>query len=249
MRRRGLTRGDGTLPTGVKRPDSISRGDVFEVDEYTDLIEPNTLSKNGGSPHKIRPPLAKGSKEAKPDSTSKLLDENITTEKSSPDKGIPKKPVYNTIDVDDPSILKKTHAGQNSSSEGPDSNLLQEGGERVTSTPALPSLSSDRINETHRTVPNVFLTDRTGGLVRGSDGKMYYLHQGPPGPMGPPGEPVSTYFFFCSHIIRHGANLSINQLSINQLNQTHFTALISKCIKFIILSSQYISHAIMTRTL
>lgn len=184
MRRRGLTRGDGTHPTGVKRPGSISRGDVFEVDEYTDLIDPNTLSKNAGLPHKIHPPLAKGSKEAKPDSTSKLLDENVTTEKSTPDKGIPKKPVYNTIfDVDDPSILKKT--GENSSSTGPDSNLLQEGEERVTST-----------------VPNVVLTDRTGGLVRGSDGKMYHFRQGPPGPMGPPGEPVSTYYFFCSHLIR-----------------------------------------------
>lgn len=197
VRRRGLTRGDGTLPTGLKRPSSFSRGDVFEVDEYTDLIDPNALSKNGGLPHKIHQPLVKGSKEAKPDSTSKLLDENITTEKSSPDKGFPKKPVDNTIsDPDVPSILKKTPAGESSSPEDSDSNLLKEGEQMVTSTPVPPHSSPEKTNETHRIDPNLVLTGRTGGLVRGSDGKMHHLLQGPPGPVGPPGEPVSTIYLF-----------------------------------------------------
>lgn len=220
MRSRGPTRGDGTLPTGSKRPGSISRGDVFEVDEYTDLIDPNTLSKNGGLPHKIHPPFAKGSKEAKPDSTSKLLDENITTEKSSPDKVFPKKPVDNTIiDLDVPPILKKPPAGENSSREDPDSNLLKEGEERGTSTHVPPSSSTDRTNATHKIVPNVVLTSRTGGLVRGSDGKMYRFHRGPPGPMGPPGEPVSTtYFIFCSMVA--------NRIDARLLYQSQLTTLV-----------------------
>lgn len=189
VRRRGLTRGDGTLPTGLKQPGSITRGDVFEVDEYTDLVDPNTLSKNGGLPHKIHPTLAKGSKEAKPDSTSKILDENITTEKSIPDKGFPKKPVDNTIiDLDVPSILKKPSVRENSTSEDPDSKLRKDGEERVTPVSVPPSSSTDRTN--------VVLTSRAGGLVRGSDGKMYHLHQGPPGPVGPLGEPVSTIYLF-----------------------------------------------------
>lgn len=171
---------------------------MFEVDDYTDLIDPNPLSKNDGLPHMIRPPPVKGSKEAKPDSTSKLLDENITTEKSSPDKGFPvDKPVDNTIiDLDVPSVLKKTPAGETSNNKGSDSNLLKEGEDRVTSTPVLPSSSSDMINETHRIVPNVVLKGRMGCLVRGSDGKIYQLRQGPPGPRGPSGEPVSTICYF-----------------------------------------------------
>lgn len=194
MRRRGLTRGDGTLPTGLKLTGFI-RGDVFEVDEYTDLIDPNALSKNDGLPHKINPPLSKGSKEAKPDSASKLLDENITTEKSNPDKGFPKKPVDNTIiDLDVPS--KKLPAEEHPSPEDPDSNLLMEGEERVTSAPVPPSSTTDRANDNRRIVPNVVFVGRTGGLVQGSDGKMYHLHPGPPGPMGPPGEPVSTIYPF-----------------------------------------------------
>lgn len=164
------------------------------MDEYTDLIDPNALSKNGGLPNKIHPPHAKGSKEAKPDSSSKILDENFTTEKSSPDKGLSKKPVDNTIiDLDVPSILKKPPAGENSSPEGPDSNQLKEGEDRVTSTPVPPTLSTDRTNDNQK---NVVLTARTGGLVRGSDGKMYHVHPGSPGPVGPPGEAVSTIYLF-----------------------------------------------------
>lgn len=157
------------------------------MDEHTDLIDPNTLSKNSGLPHKTHPPVTEGSKEAKPDSTFKLLDENITTEKSSLDKGFPRKPVNNTsTDPDVPSILKKPSAGKNSSPKDPDCNLLKEGDETVTSVPVSPNTSTYRTNENCRIVPKVVVTDGTGGLVQGSDG--------PPGPMGPPGKPVSTVY-------------------------------------------------------
>lgn len=176
MRRRGLTRGDGILSTGLKHPDSFSRGDVFVVDEHTDLIDSSTLSKNGGLSHKNHPPHAEGSKEAKPDATSKTLDENITTEKKIPDKGFPRKPVDNSIiDLDIPSILKKNPAGENASPEDPDFNLLKGRDDGVTSSPVPPNSFTDRTNGNHRIVPNV-LIERTG----------------PPGPMGLPGEPVST---------------------------------------------------------
>lgn len=193
MRRRGLTRGDGILSTGLKQPDSISRGDVFEVDEYTDLIDSSTLSKNGGLSNKNHPP----SKETKPDATSKSLDENITTEKKIPDKGFPKTSVDNTIiDLDLLSISKKTPAGENSSPEDPDSNLLKGGDDRVTSSPVPPSSFTDTTNDNHKIVPNVVFISRTRGLVQGSDGKMYHIHPGPPGPTGPTGKPVSTTYYF-----------------------------------------------------
>lgn len=168
------------------------------MDEDTDLADPNILSKNGGLPHKTHSSRPDDGKEGKPDPTSKLLDDNITTDKIKADKPVPQKPVENRTGTDQDggtTSIPKLSPGlptDATSSEPEESNQLEDREEKriptqtpfrsSTSTPSMPSVS----------VENGIVIDKEGDLVRGSDGKLYRFHRGPPGPRGPTGKPVST---------------------------------------------------------
>lgn len=139
--RRGSSRGDGTVPSGSSRSKgSIGRGDVFVVDEDTDLLDP--IFQNGGRVNPQWKPSRnglKGSQKAKPELSSKLLEENITTDKKTDSGGrtssqFPGKPSNDIIDLDVASATKKPSVGFPSlpkitSDHGTstDSNKLQEG--------------------------------------------------------------------------------------------------------------------------
>lgn len=185
----------------------MARGDVFEVDEDTDLVDQNILSKNGGKPSKTFPTDTTGSRDGKPESTSKRLDENITTDKHKPGKPSPKKPADTTIINLDVRVPEKptgsTVPGREIqleiSSEDRESNLLKEDLGATTQAPVRTTSSKDiskgRNIQTFKTPDmspvTVILTGRHGDLVRGSDGNMYRIQRGPMGSVGPRGEPVS----------------------------------------------------------
>lgn len=190
LRRRGITRGDGTLPTGPKRPGVVVRGDVFEVDEDTDLLDQNILPKNGGKHSKTFPTA--GSRDAKPESTSKHLDENITTDKQKTGKVLPKKPGDTTIinlDVSEPFVSPEKPTGGTETTSSP---KVKENLDRGTTiAPRVPDVSIGSGGDSEERPPTVILAGRHGVLVRGSDGRMYRIQRGRPGPNGLPGEPVS----------------------------------------------------------
>lgn len=193
----------------------MGRGDVFEVDEDTDLVDQNILSKNGGKPSKTFPTDTTGSWDGKPE--SKRLDENITTDKHKTGKPSPKKPVDNIINNLDVQIPEKPtgsivpsseiHLETTSSPEDRESNLLKEDLGVTTQAPVR-TTSWEGISKGRKTfktpdIPvgpgwgseehpgTVILTGRHRDLVRGSDGNMYRIQRGPMGPVGPQGEPVS----------------------------------------------------------
>lgn len=199
---------------------------MFEVDEDTDLVDQNILSKNGGKPSKTIPPDSTGSHDGKPESTSKLLDENITTDKHKPGKPSLKKPVDTTIINLDVQVPKKPTAstvssGETTSSpEDRESNLLKEdlgattqapvsttswegiskgSGRTISKTPDIPAGSGWGSEEHPGTI---ILTGRHGDLVRGSDGNMYRIQRGPMGPVGPRGEPVSINSVCINVVVR-----------------------------------------------
>lgn len=209
------------MPTGSKRPAIVGRGDVFEVDEDTDLLDQNVLSKNGDKPSKTFPTDTTGSRDRKPESTSKHLDENITVDKHKPGKPLPKKPVDTTIinlDVSEKPTgstvpSREIHLLTTSSPEDGESNLLKEDF-RVTTQAPIRTSWDDMLKGSGRTTSKtpdihagsgggseehpgtIVLTGRHGDLVRGSDGKMYRIQRGPMGPMGPQGEPVSINLIY-----------------------------------------------------
>lgn len=168
----------------------MGRGDVFEVDEDTDLVDQNILSKNGGKPSKTLPTA--GSRDGKPDSTSKRLDENITTDKhKTTGKVLPKKPGDTTIinlDVREPFVSPT--GGTIFSDETTRSPKVKETDRGTTISPRIPEVSVGSDRERQSTV---ILTGRHGDLVRGSDGRMYRIQRGRPGSIGLPGEPVSIH--------------------------------------------------------
>lgn len=192
---------------------------MFEVDEDTDLIDQNILSKNGGKPSKIFPTETTSSRDGKPDSTSKRLDENITTDKHKPGKPSPKKPVDTidiNLDVQEPEkptgsivLSSEIHLETTSSPVDREYNLLKEDLGATTQAPlrttSWEGISKGSGRKTSKTpdIPvgpgwgseehpgTVILTGRHGDLVRGSDGNMYRIQRGPMGPVGPRGEPVS----------------------------------------------------------
>ncbi|XP_029301004.1 collagen alpha-1(XI) chain-like [Cottoperca gobio] len=100
--RRGSSRGDGTVPSGTNRKGSVGRGDVFVVDEDTDLLDP--IFQNGGQVNPQWKPSRnglKGSQKGKPE----LLEENITTDDKADSGGrtstlFPGKPSGGIIDLD-----------------------------------------------------------------------------------------------------------------------------------------------------
>lgn len=137
--RRGPARGDGTVPSGTQRVGSVGRGDVFVVDEDTDLLDP-VFQGGGHFNPEWKPPRRgpKGSQEGKHESSSKHLEENITTDKEKTDAGgrgvglFPGKPSGDiVIDLDTGTTPKKPSAGLpvpkiSTDPEHPDSNKLRE---------------------------------------------------------------------------------------------------------------------------
>lgn len=113
LARRGNPRGDGTVPSGSSRSKGIIHGNVFVVDEDIDLLDP--IFQNGG---KVNPDWrpsrngVKGNLKGKPDMSSKLLEENITTDKKGDAAGrasslFPRKPSDDVIDLDVEGVTKK----------------------------------------------------------------------------------------------------------------------------------------------
>lgn len=217
------------MPSGPNRKGSVIRGDVFLVDEDTDLLDP--VFQNGGKVNPQRKPSRNGLQKGKPEVSSKHLDENITTEKKTDSSGrssslFPGKPSDDIIDLDTgktprkPSVgfpgLPKISSDPRTSTE---SNKLREETDAqtrtVSPTPthAITSgslakeivendttLNASHINDKiehdskqpDKKLPVIItIVSTDGDLVQGSDGKMYRLHRGPPGEMGPPGQEVS----------------------------------------------------------
>ncbi|KAL4609387.1 collagen alpha-1(I) chain-like, partial [Arapaima gigas] len=200
----GSRRGDGTAPQGPWRSGTVTRGDVFLVEEDTDLADLDLLSKHGT----LAP--TKNVAGAKPDPASKDLDENITTDKIRVDGGgrsqgrFPGKPSNDIIDLD----LASSSGTQNKPSLGfsggkeppkfpehPESDLLKEE-ELLPSTVTPPSPRPSLLWEADPTVLKQQGHVDTGNsqtptcdkdLVRGADSRMYRILRGPPGPVGPLG--------------------------------------------------------------
>ncbi|KAJ4926157.1 hypothetical protein JOQ06_008340 [Pogonophryne albipinna] len=107
--RRGSSRGDGTVPSGTNRKGSVGRGDVFVVDEDTDLLDPTF--QNGGQVNPQWKPSRnglKGSQKGKPE----MIEENITTDEKVDSSGrtsslFPGKPSSDIIDLDIGGTTKK----------------------------------------------------------------------------------------------------------------------------------------------
>lgn len=216
------------MPSGPDRKGSVVRGDVFLVDEDTDLLDP--VFQNGGKVNPQWKPSRNGHQKEKPEVSSKHLEENITTEKKTDSSGrssslFPRKPSDDIIDLDPGKTPKKPAVGfpeLPKISSGPrtstDSNKLREETDTetrtVSPTPHVITSGSlakevvekdstqnttqlDRRVEHNNKQPDkkrpgiVTIVSRHGDLVQGSDGKMYQLHRGPPGNMGPPGPEVS----------------------------------------------------------
>lgn len=101
------------MPFGSRRSKgSVVRGDVILVDEDTDLLDPIFHSGGNVNPHwKPSRNGFKGSQSGKPEFSSKLLEENITTEKKTDSPGrtssqFPGKPFDDVIDLDIKSATK-----------------------------------------------------------------------------------------------------------------------------------------------
>lgn len=215
------------MPSGPNRKGSVIRGDVFLVDEDTDLLDP--VFQNGGKVNPQWKPSRNGLQKGKPEVSSKHLDENITTEKKTDSSGrssslFPRKPSDDIIDLDTGKTPRKPSVGfpelpkiSSDPRTSTDSNKLREETDAqtrtVSPTPTHVITSDSLAKEIVDTTPHTSLFDdniehnskhpdkkrpgiitvvsRDGDLVQGSDGKMYRLHRGPQGEMGPPGQEVS----------------------------------------------------------
>lgn len=200
---------------------SGGRGGIVLVDEDTGLI--NHLFPNRGKVNHHLKPVRNGQLEnqrGKPEQSSKLLDENITTDKKTDSNGgtifqFPGKPSDSLTELDGESPIKKPSLGI-SELPGIFSDGMTSGDANVTDESPIiisgPSgkgfpqngrsvTSNQRAKHFNDLVDRVYshlwtLTPREGRLVQGSDGKSYRLVRGPPGWMGPPGEDVSPSFSF-----------------------------------------------------
>lgn len=101
------------MPSGASRSKGLIPGNVFVVDEDVDLLDPRFHGGGKVNPD-WRPPRngPKGSLKGKPDASSKLLEDNITTDKKDDGAGrtstlFPKKPSDDVIDLDIESATKK----------------------------------------------------------------------------------------------------------------------------------------------
>ncbi|KAG9337345.1 hypothetical protein JZ751_028913, partial [Albula glossodonta] len=113
IRAGSAARGDAVAPLGPQRPGTVGRGDVFLVEEDTDLADPSLQRPPISSGPNKRPRPKGGREGGKPGSASKALDENITIDKSKATGGaFPGKPVDDVINLDSASssngLKKKT---------------------------------------------------------------------------------------------------------------------------------------------
>lgn len=114
--RRASSRGDGTVLTGPNRKGSVVRGEIFIVDEDTDLLDP-TFQTGGQVNPQWKPPRngSKGNQKEKPEVSSKHLEENITTEKTDSSartsSHFPGKPSDEIIELDTRNTPKKPSVG------------------------------------------------------------------------------------------------------------------------------------------
>ncbi|XP_075993876.1 uncharacterized protein LOC142988564 [Genypterus blacodes] len=200
--RRGSSRGDGTVPSGPDRKGALGRGDVFVVDEDTDLLDPSF--QGGAQLDPQRKPPRKGNQKGKPEVD---LEDNITTDKKEEPAGrsstlFPGKPSDDVIiDLDAGITPRKPSVGFPFVPKiQPDSNRgREEKSEALSSvSPAPPRFSSSDAspNSTRSSFPVhtdklrpavVTIVSRDGDLVLGSDGKLFRLQRGQQGQMGPPG--------------------------------------------------------------
>ncbi|XP_076139560.1 uncharacterized protein LOC143122664 [Alosa pseudoharengus] len=205
FRRAEALRGDGTVSTNPRQPSLVGRGDVFEVDEDTDLVDVLRPTK----PPRRKP---KGSREGKPDQSSKRLDENITTDKKKVEGGSTSgKPVDNIIDLDTtkkkPTVVfpnGRTRPGPEDADanrlkediDPPDFTQVSKPGQTPKTKPStVPSTGriiegagTSKHNGSRENPGRVHVISREGDLVTMSDGRKFRLQRGPKGYMGPPGE-------------------------------------------------------------
>lgn len=211
------------MSTNTRQPSLVGRGDVFEVDEDTDLAD--TLRPKPGSTGSTNTPprRPKGSGQGKPDPSSKRLDENITTSKKKADGGSTStKPVDNIIDLDLSRPKKKRPVVKANGRPRPgpddaDANRLKEDIDppdyTLSSKPSSPTRktkpgSPTTVPATGRIVEGAgtprhkgsseapgkaYVISRDGDLVTYSDGRRFRLQKGPKGYMGPPGHSVSLF--------------------------------------------------------
>lgn len=100
------------MPSGANRSKGLITGNVFVVDEDVDLLE--SFNVGGKVNPDWRPPRngPKGSLKGKPGTSSKVLEDNITTDKKGDGAGrtpslFPRKPSDDVIDLDSESATKK----------------------------------------------------------------------------------------------------------------------------------------------
>lgn len=225
------------MPSGSSRSKgSVHQGNVFLVEEDTDLLDP--IFHNSG---KVNPQWkpSKGN-QRKPEPSSKLLEENITVDKKKDSSGgtsslFPGKQSHNVMDLHIESATKKPSVSFpvllkiNSGPRTPtDSNKLRavtnELSMFVSPKPHVISGPSAKevvehgraITTDHRAKHNNRLPEKEQpgivtmidrDLVLGSDGKKYRLQRGPPGRMGPPGQEVSDLKVFLLYYPLHNDTL------------------------------------------
>lgn len=105
------------MPSGSNRKGSVGRGDVFLIDEDTDLLDPIFQYNGQDNPRWIpsRNGL-KGSQKGKPELSSKDLEENVTTDKKTDTSGrtsslFPGKPSDDIVDLEIGGATKKPSVG------------------------------------------------------------------------------------------------------------------------------------------
>ncbi|XP_045923675.1 collagen alpha-1(XI) chain-like [Micropterus dolomieu] len=197
---RGSSRGDGTVPSGSDRKGTVGRGDVFVVDEETDLLDP--IFQNGGQVNPQWKPSRNGLKGSQKEK-SKLLEENITTDKKTDSSGrttslFPRKPSNDITDLDIGSATKKPSVGfpvlptipsDPRTSTDSTHTLREETDERSGSVSPTPHVTITNGKQPDKEQPGIVtIVSRDRDLVLGSDGKKYRLQRGPPGRMGLPGQ-------------------------------------------------------------
>ncbi|XP_059214588.1 uncharacterized protein LOC131992894 [Centropristis striata] len=204
--RRGSSRGDGTVPSGSNRKGSVGRGDVFVVDEDTDLLDP--IFQNGGRVNPQWKPSRnglKGSQKGKPEQSSKHLEENITTDKKATSDGrtsslFPGKPTADIIDLDDVRGAPKKPSVEYPVAKTPQDPRTSTESAKVGVEDRRPITNGRQPEKEHPAI--VTMVTRDGDLVLGSDGKTYRLQRGPAGRMGPPGEEVGHHTDYRGHRTR-----------------------------------------------
>ena len=190
--------------SGADRKGSIVRGDVFVVDEDTDLLDP--IFQNGEYINPLWKPSGNGgTQKGKPEISSKHLEENITTEKKKDSRTsslFPGKPSDDIIDLGPGNTPKKPSYPRTSTDDqgrtvSPTAQVISSDpsakplDEKTGSITTQSTTHSDVKHEDRENPGTVTIVSIDGDLVRSSDGQMYRLQKGGVGRMGRPGPEVS----------------------------------------------------------